>query len=102
MHESTVSRSANGKYIECKYGVFPFKHFFSRALPDDAGGQSTGSRSVKDQIKNLIQAEDSRHPLSDSALVALLEKEKTVIARRTVAKYREELGIPSSSLRRKN
>lgn len=102
VHESTVSRSANGKYIECKYGVFPFKHFFSRALPDDAGGQSTGSRSVKDQIKNLIQAEDPRHPLSDSALVALLEKEKAVIARRTVAKYREELGIPSSSLRRKN
>lgn len=102
IHESTVSRSVNGKYIECKYGVFPFKHFFSRALPDDAGGQSAGSRSVKDLIKSLIEAEDSRHPLSDSALAALLEKEKTVIARRTVAKYREELGIPSSSLRRKS
>lgn len=102
VHESTVSRSVNGKYIECKYGVFPFKHFFSRALPDDAGGQSAGSRSVKDQIKSLIEAEDPCRPLSDSALVALLEKDKTVIARRTVAKYREELGIPSSSLRRKN
>ncbi len=101
VHESTVSRSVNGKYIECKFGVFPFKHFFSRALPDEAGGQSTGSRSVKDQIKTLIEAEDPCHPLSDSALVALLEKNKTVIARRTVAKYREELGIPSSSLRRK-
>lgn len=102
VHESTVSRSVNGKYIECKYGVFPFKHFFSRALPDDAGGQSAGSRSVKDQIKSLIEAEDRCHPLSDSTLVTLLEKSKTVIARRTVAKYREELGIPSSSLRRKN
>ena len=101
VHESTVSRSVNGKYIECKYGIFPFKHFFSRALADDAGGQSAGSRSVKDQIKTLIDAEDPRHPLSDSALVALLEKDKTVIARRTVAKYREELGIPSSSIRRK-
>ena len=101
VHESTVSRSVNGKYIECKYGVFPFKHFFSRALADDAGGQSAGSRSVKDQIKALIEAEDPCHPLSDSALMALLEKDKAVIARRTVAKYREELGIPSSSLRRK-
>ncbi|HWP51096.1 MAG TPA: RNA polymerase factor sigma-54, partial [Clostridia bacterium] len=78
VHESTVSRSVNGKYIECKYGVFPFKHFFSRALPDDAGGQSAGSRSVKDQIKNLIEAEDPRRPLSDSALVTLLEKDKTI------------------------
>ncbi len=101
VHESTVSRSVNGKYIECKFGVFPFKHFFSRALPDDAGGQSAGSRSVKDQIKSLIEAEDPCHPLSDSALAILLQKDKTVIARRTVAKYREELGLPSSSLRRK-
>lgn len=102
VHESTVSRSVSGKYIECKFGVFPFKHFFSRALPDDTGGQGAGSRSVKDQIKSLIEAEDPSHPLSDSALVALLEKDKTVIARRTVAKYREELGLPSSSLRRKS
>lgn len=102
VHESTVSRSVNGKYIQCKYGVFPFKHFFSRALSDDSGGQGMGSRSVKDQIKGLIETEDPRRPFSDSALVALLEKDnRTVIARRTVAKYREGLGIPSSSLRRK-
>lgn len=102
IHESTVSRSINGKYIDCKYGIYPFKHFFSRALLDHEGSQSMGSRSVKEQIKSLIEAEDSGHPLSDSALVALLQKEGTVIARRTVAKYREELEIPASSLRRRN
>ncbi len=102
IHESTVSRSVSGKYIECKYGVFPFKHFFSRALPDDTGGQGAGSHSVKEQIKSLIETEDPRHPLSDSALAALLKADKMVIARRTVAKYREELGLPSSALRRKN
>ncbi|MFV0497270.1 MAG: RNA polymerase factor sigma-54 [Candidatus Fimivivens sp.] len=101
VHESTVSRSVNGKYIECKYGVFPFKHFFTRALPDNTGAQGSGSRSVKEQIKILVESEDSSCPFSDSALVTLLAKCRIVIARRTVAKYREELGIPSSSLRRK-
>lgn len=102
VHESTVSRSINGKYLECKYGVYPFKHFFPRALSDDSGNQSKGSHSVKEQIKSFIEAEDPRHPLSDSALVTLLGQNKTVIARRTVAKYREELGILASPLRRKS
>lgn len=100
IHESTVSRSISGKYLECKYGVYPFKHFFSRAINEDKEGQSMGSHSVKEQIKCLIEAEDPSRPLSDSAIAGLLEKSGTVIARRTVAKYREDMGFPSSSLRK--
>jgi len=100
VHESTVSRAINEKYLQCKWGVYPIKHFFSTALQNDSG-ETVSNRSVKDIIKSLIAAEDPQKPLSDSAIVKLLEAKGIQIARRTAAKYREELGIPSSSARKR-
>ncbi|MBQ2326109.1 MAG: RNA polymerase factor sigma-54 [Clostridia bacterium] len=100
VHESTVSRAINEKYLQCRWGVYPIKHFFSTAIQNDAG-ESVSSRRVKDIIKSLIAAEDPKKPLSDSTVVKLLETKGIQIARRTAAKYREELGIPSSSARKR-
>lgn len=100
MHESTVSRVTNNKYIGTPRGIFELKYFFSTALVG-ADGMSHSAESVKARIKNLIDAEDPKKILSDDKIVELLKQEHIDIARRTVAKYREALHIPSSVQRRK-
>ncbi len=100
--ESSISRLTTNKYVGTPYGIFELKYFFNSALSSDSGAQ-IGSESVKARIRVLIDGEDQSHPLSDEEISASLNKELGVkIARRTVAKYREELGLPSSSRRRKH
>lgn len=100
MHESTVSRVVSNKYMHTPRGLFPLKFFFHSGIDRDYG-EDISSLTVKRKIKQLIEAEDQRHPLSDSELMRILNREGIQIARRTVAKYRDELNLPSSSDRRR-
>ena len=99
MHESTVSRVVSNKYIHTPRGLFPMKYFFHSGL-DRSHGDDISSLTVKKKIKALIGDEDPKRPLSDSELTRRLERDGVKIARRTVAKYRDELGIPSSTDRK--
>ncbi len=99
MHESTVSRVTTNKYIHTPQGVFELKFFFSNGIRTAEGDMS--SSSVKEKIRNLIQAESADNPISDQKIVEILKAEHIDIARRTVAKYRESMQIPSSSQRRR-
>jgi RNA polymerase sigma-54 factor len=101
MHESTVSRVTTAKYLSCARGMFELKYFFTSAISSGDGGEALSSQSVKQRIKELIEAEDLKNVLSDDQLVEILQREKYDIARRTVAKYRESLNIPSSVQRRR-
>ncbi len=100
MHESTVSRAVRDKYLQCSHGVFPLRHFFVRGMENCASPEVPGASDAKRRITQLIEAENSAHPLSDQKLTALLSAEGFTISRRTVAKYREELSIPNSSARK--
>lgn len=93
MHESTVSRAISAKYIETPHGVFPLKHFFQPGVPALTGGL-VATLAVKAYLRGLIAGEDGRQPLSDLALAEALRRRGFVLARRTVAKYRNELSIP--------
>ena len=99
VHETTVSRAIANKYIRTPHGVFEFKYFFTPGYQSD-GGSSVSNTSVKEMIADLVAAEDKGSPLSDQDLVGRLHGKGITIARRTVAKYREELGILPSNLRR--
>lgn len=99
LHESTISRVTSNKYLSCRHGQFSFRFFFSSALQSSNG--TVSSASVKDIIKNLTSEEDNTNPLSDQKIVDLLKAKNITIARRTVAKYREELKIPSQGQRKK-
>ena len=99
MHESTVSRVTTNKYVQTPHGVFELKFFFNSSIRT-SDGDTIASESVKEKIGKLIRAEDPRHPHSDQKLVELLRVENIDIARRTVTKYREALGILSSTRRR--
>lgn len=99
MHESTVSRVVNGKYMHTPQGIFELKYFFHSGL-GHASGSDVSSITVKERLKKLIESEDARKPLSDAALARKLKASGLQIARRTVAKYREELAIPSSKARK--
>jgi RNA polymerase sigma-54 factor len=99
MHESTISRVTSNKYLACDHGVFNFRFFFSSAIQSENGKIS--STIVKDYIKKLITEEDSKNPLSDQKISEELKKMNIYVARRTVAKYREELKIPSQSQRKR-
>lgn len=101
MHESTISRVTSNKYVATPRGLFELKFFFNSAIKRSSDGEDIASESVKQGIKKLIDSEDPRRPFSDQKLVELLAQQKIVIARRTVAKYREMLGILSSSKRKK-
>jgi RNA polymerase sigma-54 factor len=101
MHESTVSRVTTAKYLSCARGMFELKYFFTSSISSGDGGEALSSQSVKQRIKELIEAEDLKNVLSDDQLVEILQREKYDIARRTVAKYREALHIPSSVQRRR-
>ncbi len=100
MHESTVSRVTSNKYVHTPRGIFELKYFFSSSVNSASGGEDVASASVKHRIKHIIDAENPKRPLSDQAIVKLLEKDDIRIARRTVAKYREALGILSSTQRK--
>ena len=99
LHESTISRVTSSKYLSCEHGTFCFRFLFSSALQSGMG--SVSSTSVKDIIKKIVTEEDSQKPLSDQNIGEMLKKNGIIIARRTVAKYREEMGIPSQTHRRK-
>ncbi len=99
VHETTVSRAIANKFIRTPHGVFDFKYFFTPGYQAESGA-SVSNTSVKEMIADLINMEDKGGPLSDQELVAKLQEKGITIARRTVAKYREELGILPSNLRR--
>jgi len=101
MHESTVSRVTSNKFISTNRGIFEMKYFFTTAIASVEGGESHSSESVKYIIQVLIDAEQPKKILSDDKLVKILKTEGIDIARRTVAKYREALNIPSSIQRRR-
>lgn len=100
VHESTVSRATAGKYVQTPRGTFEFKFFFSSGV-DSARGEGVAAESVKRMIAELISKEDASEPLSDQTLTDLLNKQGVNISRRTVAKYREEMGVPSSGKRKR-
>ncbi|UZK65555.1 RNA polymerase factor sigma-54 [Sphingomonas sp. M1-B02] len=101
MHESTVSRVTSNKYLSCARGLFELKYFFTSAIQSADGGDAVSAQAVKSAIRALITAEDAKAILSDDTLVDLLREKGFDIARRTVAKYREALGIGSSVQRRR-
>lgn len=100
MHESTVSRVTTNKYVHTPQGIFELKYFFNAGI-SRSNGDDLASEAVKTKIKVLIDDEDTAHPYSDQRLVELLKADGIDIARRTVAKYREQLGLLSSSKRRR-
>ena len=99
MHESTVSRVVNNKYMHTPQGVFEMKYFFHSGI-SSAYGESVSSVTIKQRIRKIVEEENPQKPLSDSRIVRLLQDEGLVLARRTIAKYREELKIPTSSQRK--
>lgn len=101
VHESTISRATAGKYIQTPQGVFELKYFFGSAVNGSEGIEKYAARSVKRLIKEMIEAEDARNPLSDQKIAEVLEQAGIKISRRTVAKYRTELGIMSTSARKR-
>jgi RNA polymerase sigma-54 factor len=102
MHESTVSRVTSNKYMATPRGLYELKYFFTSAIPASAGGDAHSAEAVRDRIRALIQSEPPAATLSDERIVELLRREGVDIARRTVAKYRDAMRIPSSVLRRRD
>jgi RNA polymerase sigma-54 factor len=100
VHETTVSRALANKYMQTPHGVFEMKYFFTSGYQSEAGA-SVANTSVKEMIADIIAGEDPGKPLSDQEIVGLLQSKGLSIARRTVAKYREELGLLPSNLRRR-
>jgi len=99
-HESTISRGVNGKYMLTPFGLYEFRYFFSSAI-DTESDEKASSISIKKIIEEMIESENKNKPLSDDHISKMLKEKGINIARRTVAKYREELGILSSSRRKK-
>ncbi len=100
MHESTVSRVTNEKFVQTPRGVLPLKFFFSSGLAT-SDGDDVSARGIKAQLEKLVQEEDPRHPLTDQAIVNILRESGVQIARRTVAKYRDQLGVLSARMRKR-
>ncbi len=92
---STISRVSNSKYVQTDFGIIPLKHLFSEAVNKD----NVSSKAIKSLLSDLIAKEDKSKPLSDDRLNELLEEKGYKVARRTIAKYREQLGIPVARLR---
>jgi RNA polymerase sigma-54 factor len=99
MDISTVSRVANSKTVQTEFGVYPLKYFFSEGIATETG-EDVSSREVKAKLKSFVDEEDKKKPLSDDKLEKMLHDAGYLIARRTVAKYREQLGIPVARLRK--
>ena len=100
MHESTVSRVTTNKYTQTPHGIYELKFFFNSSIRT-SDGDAIASESVKEKIRDIVQCEQNGKAFSDAKIVDILSDEGLSIARRTIAKYREELGIPSSSIRRR-
>ncbi len=96
---STISRVSNSKYALTRWGTFPLRYFFSDGYVT-ADGEELSTHKIKAALRELIETEDKRKPLSDDALQKLLEEKGYPIARRTVAKYREQMGLPIARLRK--
>ena len=96
---STISRVSNSKYAQTRWGTFPLRHFFSDGYVTESG-EELSTRQIKVALRDIIEAEDKKHPLSDDTLRERLTAMGYPIARRTVAKYREQLGIPIARLRK--
>jgi RNA polymerase sigma-54 factor len=101
LHESTVSRVTSGKYLRCPRGLFEMKFFFMSAVSNSDGENNVASQSVKYEIKRIIDAETDSAVLNDDDIVDILKEKNILLARRTVAKYREAMNIPSSIKRRR-
>src|SRR5690606_7353154 len=101
MHESTVSRVTSNKYMATPRGLFELKYFFTTAIASSRGGEAHSAEAVRYRIKALIEQEDAEAVLSDDRIVEMLRATGIEIARRTVAKYREAMRIPSSVQRRR-
>ena len=99
MDISTISRSTRGKFVDTPYGVFELKHYFTDAI-DLGGGQILGTFVIKKELQNIINSEDKMSPYNDDTLVTLLSDKGYKLARRTVAKYRDQLGLPVARLRK--
>lgn len=100
LHESTVSRACSGKYLICPLGVFELKYFFSSSVGPSDSGEAASAAAVKAALKRLVDQEPKAKPLSDAKLASALEQQGFAVARRTVAKYRESLGIAPASERK--
>jgi RNA polymerase sigma-54 factor len=96
---STISRVANSKYVQTNFGIYPLKYFFSESLSTDSG-EEVSTREVKKILSDAIEGEDKRNPLTDEKLMELLNEKGYNIARRTVAKYREQLNLPVARMRK--
>jgi len=96
---STISRVSNSKYVQTEFGTFPLKYFFSQLVQTESG-EEFSIHEVKNALQDIIENEDKKHPYSDEKLAELLTKEGFDIARRTVAKYRDQLGLPTAQLRK--
>jgi RNA polymerase sigma-54 factor len=96
---STISRVANSKYIQTNFGIFPLKYFFSEGMQTESG-EEVSTREIKKILQNCVEGEDKRHPLTDDHLAELLNDKGYHIARRTIAKYREQLNIPVARMRK--
>ena len=96
---STISRVVNSKYIETHFGIFPLKYFFSEGM-ENSEGEEISTREIKKALRESVDAEDKHKPLTDDDLVGVLEKRGYKVARRTIAKYRDQLGIPKARLRK--
>ena len=96
---STISRVVNSKYVQTDFGTFLLKNLFSEAFQKESG-EEVSVKEVKNLLRELISAEDKKHPLTDESLVEMLEQKGYKVARRTVAKYREQLGIPVARMRK--
>lgn len=101
MHESTISRVTTNKYVHTPVGIFELKYFFNSSINSADGSDAVASEAVKEKIRHLVAKEDQKNPLSDQKIVEMLKQENIDIARRTVAKYRDMLGILSSGKRKK-
>lgn len=100
LHESTISRVTNQKFMRTPHGILELKYFFGSSVATETGGEAS-STAIREKIRQLIETEDKKKPLSDNRIAQLLEKEGLVVARRTVAKYRDILKLPPASLRKK-
>jgi len=100
MHETTVSRAVNNKYMQTPNGTYELKYFFTPGYASSEGGSSVSNKSIKEAIRELVEEEDTAKPLSDQAMVKALQEQGFKVARRTIAKYRDELHILPSHLRK--
>ncbi len=104
IHESTVSRAVRDKYIQCRHGIFPLSYFFTSAVEtvskNSSSSETVSQDKVKHRIKEIIDSEDKHKPYSDRVISEMLENEGISVSRRTVAKYRESMGIYGTSMRK--